>query len=340
MFDFNGMAFAYGRPAVTGLFKSSVEDFKVDEMLGFELSGAGEHQFFRIEKRGLNTEELVKRLAVCLGKPVKSISYAGLKDRQALTTQWLSLHCPGEDIPGAHSLQGDGWRVLESKRHLKKLKTGALAGNHFTLVVRDIHDRDSVETRLDRVKAGGVPNYFGPQRFGHHGQNVLRAEAVLLRGLRVKDRFLRGIYYSAARSFLFNRILSARVAHQTWNKALPGDVMQLAGTHSIFSIDMPDDIIHERVANQDISPASVLWGKGDLLVSADAQTIQQEGLDGFGPWCQALESHGLERAYRAHVLGVQHLTWQWTDADLTLSFELPPGAYATSVLRELVLIGP
>lgn len=305
--------------------------------MGFELSGEGEHQFFRIEKRGLNTEELVKRLAVCIGKPVKSISYAGLKDRQALTTQWLSVHCPGEAIPDANILQGDGWRVLESSRHLKKLKTGALEGNQFTLVVRDLLQCNEVETRLQLIKTGGVPNYFGPQRFGHNGLNMDKAEAVLLNGLRVKDRFLRGIYYSAARSFLFNRILSARVASHNWNKAVSGDVMQLAGKNSIFPIDLPDEIIHARVEVQDLSPASLMWGKGNELVSADALAIQQAALQGFEPWCDALEKHGLERAYRAHVLQVQDLVWQWQDGGLIFKFQLKSGSYATSVLREVII---
>jgi tRNA pseudouridine13 synthase len=243
---------------------------------------------------------------------------------------------PGEEIPGVETLQGDGWRVIESNRHLKKLKTGALAGNKFTLVVRDISDCDAVESALHRVKSSGVPNYFGPQRFGHQGQNLMRAEAVLLNGLRVKDRFLRGIYYSAARSFLFNRILSARVAQHSWNTALSGDVMQLAGKNSIFTIEMPDDTIHNRLAEKDISPASSLWGKGEERVSLDARLVQQEALCGFEPWCTSLEAQGLERAYRAHVLRVQELTWVWDGRNLELKFELVAGAYATSVLREII----
>lgn len=337
VFNVNDFAFAYGQPITSGVFKASVDDFKVDERLGFELSGSGEHQFLRIEKRGLNTDELVKRLAKTLAKPIKSISYAGLKDRQALTTQWLSVHCPGEAIEGVDSLEGDGWRVIDSGRHLKKLKIGGLAGNLFTLVVRDISDCAAVEARIQLIKIGGVPNYFGPQRFGHNGQNVSKAAHMLLNGVRVKDKFLRGIYYSAARSWLFNRILSARVEQRTWNKALSGDVMQLAGTHSIFPIETPDDAIHARVAANDVSPASVLWGRGNERLSLEALAVQQQSLNGMESWGLALEQHGLDRAYRAHVLHAQHLTWEWQDTHLTLSFELPPGGYATSILRELII---
>ncbi|HBI22403.1 MAG TPA: tRNA pseudouridine(13) synthase TruD [Legionella sp.] len=338
IFDVNELAYAYGKPPSTAVFKAAPDDFMVDEVLGFALSGVGEHQFLRIEKKGLNTHELVLRLAQCLGKPVKHISYAGLKDRQALTTQWLSVHCPGETIPGIHALHGEGWRVVDSGRHLKKLKTGGLSGNRFQLVLHEVQNKDAVEMRLQRIQADGVPNYFGPQRFGHQGQNMVKAMGMLLHGQRVKDRFLRGIYYSAARSFLFNRILSARVEHETWDKALPGDVMQLTGTQSIFSIERPDEALHARVALHDVSPTSLLWGTGESRVSAEALIIQQQGLDGLDAWCDALEQHGLERAYRAHVLCADQLAWCWQAYDLMVSFELTAGSYATSVLRELVVV--
>lgn len=161
---------------------------------------------------------------------------------------------------------------------------------------------------------------------------------MLIEGQRVKDRFLRGLYYSTARSFLFNRILSTRVEANNWNKALPGDVMQLAGSHSIFPIEIPDETITTRVNNHDISPASVLYGKGRDLASLDALDIQQNALHEFKAWCDALEKHDLEKAYRAHILQPLNLSWEWSDKSKTLSlcFELPAGAYATSVLREII----
>ena len=336
MHDFNHLAFAYDKPEATARFKASPDDFRVDEILGFELTGVGEHQFLRIEKRGLNTEELVKSVSKAVKKPIKNISYAGLKDRQALTTQWLSVHCPGEEIIDADQLQGSGWRVIETTRHLKKLKKGALEGNKFSLILRDLTGRDEVEVRLQKVKAAGVPNYFGAQRFGHHGQNILKAEEVLLKQVKVKDHFLRGIYYSAARSFLFNKILSERVINHCWDKALAGDVMQLSGSNSVFSINTLDDVILSRVENHDISPAAPLWGRGAERVALDALLIQQTALRGFETWCDALEQHGLERSYRAQILQVNHMDWDWQATHLHLSFNLTAGAYATSVLRELL----
>jgi tRNA pseudouridine13 synthase len=143
MFDMNTLSYAYGKPQVLARFKACEDDFKVDEILGFALSGLGEHQFLRIEKRGLNTEELVKRVARALDKSIKQISYAGLKDRNAVTTQWLSVHCPGETIANVNELIGDGWRVIESGRHLKKLKVGGLIGkdrarNNFPFLLKSV----------------------------------------------------------------------------------------------------------------------------------------------------------------------------------------------------------
>lgn len=340
MFNFNDYTFAYGKPKTFGSIKASPEDFKVDEVLGFELTGEGEHLFLCVEKRGLNTEELVKALARTLGKSEKCISYAGLKDRQALTTQWLCIHCPGEEITEPELLQGQGWRVIEAKRHLKKLKTGALAANDFTLVLSDLSENLEIEERLQLIQSTGVPNYFGPQRFGYEGQNLVKAESVLLGGAKVKNRFLRGIYYSAARSFLFNKILDERIKSGSWAKALTGDVMQLAGTNSIFSVEIPDEIIDERIVNFDLSPAAPLWGKGQERASMDALILQEEALAEYKPWCDALERHGLERAYRALKLQVDKLSWTWRDKDLILEFRLVAGSYATSVIRELMITNP
>lgn len=337
MFNFEDLSYAYGKPSSTGLMKTSPEDFKVDEVLGFELTGEGEHLFLRIEKKGINTEELVKSVARELAKPEKNISYAGLKDRQALTTQWLCVHCPGEELADANSLAGQGWRVLESSRHLKKLKTGALAANDFNLVLRELTNKPEIELRLKQIAANGVPNYFGAQRFGYEGQNLAKAEAMLLGGTKIKNRFLRGIYYSAARSFLFNLILSERVKADKWSQPLNGDLMQLAGKNSIFPIDKTDETINERLAKFDISPAAPLWGRGEERLSQDALGLQESVLANYKNWCLALEQHGLERAYRPLRLQVQGLKWDWQDErTLALSFRLEAGSYATSVVRELL----
>ncbi len=335
-YDVNTLAFALGKPSATGQFKASAEDFKVKELLGFEFTGTGEHLCLHIEKQGLNTEELIKALSKALSKPIRAISYAGLKDKHAITTQWVSVHCPGEQIEGAETLGGNGWRVIEATRHAKKIRHGAVKSNRFLLVIKEISDIDNVEERLKHIKTMGVPNYFGPQRFGIQGQNIVKAEQMLMGERRVKDRFLKGMYFSAARSFLFNQILSARVAQNTWQQAIPGDVMQLSGSQSFFHIDLPDKAINQRIQDKDIVPASVLWGKSPSLTSAGAQKVQQQALMGLEHLCDALAQHDLKRAYRAHRLDVEEPTWTWHRNQLTLEFTLTAGGYATSVLRELI----
>lgn len=324
-------------PQVHAVFKQIPDDFIVTEKLSFSPCGEGEHLFLLIEKKEVNTERVQRDLARLLNKPKKLVSYAGLKDRQAIARQWFSIHCPGEAIDEPESLCGEGWKVLEAVRHNKKLKTGALSGNHFSIVLRDLTQQEPVETALLRIQQAGVPNYFGEQRFGHQGQNVERGRAMVLGQAKVKDRFLKGIYLSALRSWLFNLILSERVQQSNWNQAVTGDVLQLHGSKSIFAIEQVDEEIERRIKDRDLFPAAVLWGKGDEKGSGQALDIQQQVLANESELCEALEKQGLERAWRAMVLIPEELQWEWAEPQqLRLSFSLPSGAYATALLRELV----
>ncbi|KTD33623.1 tRNA pseudouridine(13) synthase TruD [Legionella israelensis] len=337
MFDYHDLSYAFANPASSAVIKTFPEDFRVDEILSFDLSGEGEHLFLRIEKIGLTTEELVKSLSRKIKKSLKFISYAGLKDKQAITSQWISVHCPGEYIEGVESLAGEGWRVLECQRHHKKLKKGAVAKNQFQLILRAIDKPEDVEQRLLHIQSTGVPNYFGYQRFGHGSQNLIKAKHMLLENVPVKNRFLKGLYYSSARGFLFNRILSQRVALKNWNKPISGDILQLRGTNSIFMADIIDETLYQRVKCHDLSPASILWGTGEEKIAKEALILQQNALADFKPWLLALEMEGLKKSYRAQVLPVSLMTWQWLkEKQLKLQFELPAGSYATVVLRELV----
>jgi len=326
--------FAYGAPTACGQIKQSPEDFCVEEALGFELTGEGEHLFLYIEKKLLNTEDMVRIIATSLDLPPNTIAYAGLKDKFATTSQWFSLHLPGLDNPNLDCLNTDNHRVLKAMRHNKKLRIGALKENHFKIKIHQLTDeQNELQQRIALVKAHGVPNYFGPQRFGHNGNNLQRAKEVLLENKKIKNRHLRGIYYSAARSFLFNEIVSLRVKEACWNRPLSGDVMMLAGSHSIFPIDLIDEQIEKRISEHDIFPAAPLWGRGKEIGSEQALLTQQQALSPWLDWCIALEEKGLERAYRAMVLVPDTLQFK----DDLFTFSLPPGTYATTVLRELLM---
>ncbi len=328
--------FAHGTPNSTAQFKASSEDFQVNEFFNESFSGEGEHILLKIEKRGLNTEEVVRSLARLINKPSKLISYAGLKDKHAVTTQWLSVHAPGEEIAGIEQLSAPGWKILECTRHHKKLKPGFLVGNQFIIRLHELSDPDDFKQRLERVNNLGVPNYFGEQRFGRQGANLLRAEELLVQGKKVKDKFLRGMYYSAARSWLFNLILAKRVNDGNWNTIIPGDVMQLSGSNSIFVAEEIDASLVQRVIEKDLSPASPLPGKTKNKVGAEAAALIQAVYAEWSTWLIGLEQQGLEEAWRANILHVDGLQWDLSQNSATLSFSLPAGAYATTVMRELV----
>lgn len=325
----------YGIPKSTASFKNTPEDFQVNEFFDTPFTGEGEHILLHIEKRGLTTEEVVKSLAKLLHKPIKAIGYAGLKDRQALTTQWLSVHAPGEVIPGIEQYAGSGWRILECTRHHKKLKPGFLTGNRFKIRLREVSHLEELQQRIEQIKEFGVPNYFGEQRFGRDAGNLIKAEEMLVQNHKVKDRFLKGIYGSAARSWIYNLVLSQRVIDNCWNTPLAGDVMQLSGSNSIFVIDEVSEELLQRIKDKDISPASPLPGISKGKVKNNALELINKIYTHWQPWLSGLEFFGFEEAWRANILHVEQFKYTIQNDQIELSFILPAGSYATTVLREL-----
>jgi tRNA pseudouridine13 synthase len=313
------------------------EDFVVEEMPGFEPSGQGEHLLLSIEKRGLDTAEVARRLAQWADVRDVAIGYAGLKDRYAVTRQRFTVHLPGRDAPDTASLCSDRLRVLAASRHARKLPRGALAGNRFELVLRDVAgDRDAIARRLEAIARHGVPNYFGEQRFGRSGDNVEQALAMFA-GRRVR-REERSLLLSAARSELFNRVLAARVGEGTWDVGMEGEVWMLDGRRSVFGPEPTSADLAGRCAAFDIHPTGPMWGRGELRTDAACRVLEERVLGDAAalPLRTGLEAAGLEQERRSLRLRPAALAWAWVDDDLLqLRFELPPGAYATTVLAEL-----
>ena len=331
------LPYAFGDPPSTGKIKLKPEDFIVEEILGFELTGEGEHVFLKVQKQGENTDYLARQIAKYAGLPKMAVSYAGMKDRFGLTTQWFSVHIPGKREVDWNGLNSESVSVLESIRHNRKLKKGALKGNCFEITVRELEgDKALVEEKLVRVKAEGVPNYFGPQRFGKNGNNLVQAEAMLKGELRLRDRNLEGIYLSAARSEIFNRVLASRVEARTWNQAIDGDVFMFADSNSIFRAELNSETL-ARVAALDIHPSGPLWGKGELATTGAVMAIEQSIASELPVLCGGLERIGMETSRRPLRLPVPDLSWEFCEAStLRLCFTLTSGAYATVVLREAV----
>ena len=331
----SSLPYAYGGPPLRGVLRAAPEDFFVDEDLGFAPDGAGEHVLVRVEKRGANTDWVAKELAQFAGVRPDAVSYAGLKDRHAVTRQTFSVQVPVKREVDWASLDHSEFRVLEALRHSRKLKRGALRGNAFRIVLRDVEgDCSAAERIVAQIAASGVPNYFGEQRFGRGSANIERALAMFA-GRRVQ-RHERSLFLSAARSHLFNAVLATRVERGEWNRALDGEVWMLAGTHSIFGPETLTPDLIERHARGDIDPTGPLWGEGELRSSGNVRELESAIGAEHAPLVAGLVQNDLRQERRALVLRPRDLSSRWLDdASVEISFYLTSGSYATVLLREI-----
>lgn len=328
-----------GQPSTRALVRSVPEDFVVVEELGFRPSGEGEHVFLLLQKRQLNTQDLVRRVSVLSGIPRRDIGISGLKDRNAVTRQWLSVRMAGRTEPQWQELEQPGdVNVLECVRHTRKLKRGVHRGNAFTLRLRQLEGgRSDLEKRLQRVAQQGVPNYFGEQRFGREGSTLQQAESWMNGGGGRLPRERRGLYLSALRSYLFNELLAERVRSATWNQILDGDVCCLAGSRSVFNCERADAEIEERAHSGDIHPGLPLWGRGESQAALERAAKVLDGEQRSTAMCRFLEAAAMELAWRPARLIPDDFCWQFCDDDsLQLEFRLGAGSYATALLAELV----
>jgi tRNA pseudouridine13 synthase len=317
---------AYGEPLFAAIIRTTPADFDVTEELGFELSGDGEHDYLYIEKTGTNTEWLARQLAGYADVPAKDVGYSGLKDRHAVTRQWFSV--PRWNQPDWAAFDVDGVNILEVNRNARKLRRGAHRSNRFRIVLRGpLPNVAELEQCLVSIRDSGVPNYYGPQRFGRAVGNINLANSWAA-GKRL-PRHKRSIAISSARSFMFNELLAARVADNSWNRFIAGDVANLDGTGSVFDVEDVDDKLRVRCAALDIHPTALLWGDG----SADEAAPQ-----GHDNWLRALSKARVKPARRSLRLRVMDLQWLLDDEAVTLSFGLSRGAFATSVLREIASV--
>lgn len=329
------LSYLHGQPTSTADIRTENADFIVQEILPFSPTGEGEHHLVHIQKSGLNTNQVVDMLAKFANVHPKEVTYAGQKDKNALTEQWFGVRIPGKETPKWDKLNQTNLTVLNSSRHSKKLRIGALLGNRFKLTLRNVSDINDVEQRLSVIANQGVPNYFGEQRFGHNGKNLALGRNMLNGGRKVKDRKKRSLFLSAVRSNIFNLVVSHRLA-QSKVHGMDGDCVMLSGSKSFFVAPVWDQTMAERLQSKDIQLSAPLWGRGEMLATADAGALELEALNGFEQDLKGLEEAGLNQERRSLLLEPQGLKWQADDTTLVLEFMLPAGSYATSVLRELV----
>ena len=326
---------AYGDAVLKGKYRSCPEDFIVEEINAFEAHGEGEHLLLTIEKRGLNTAFVAKELSKWAGIGEMGVGYAGLKDRHAVTRQRFTVHLPKKIAPDFDSLNIEGVKLLEWQWHHRKLPRGALAGNLFTLTLRDVEgDKAAIENRLEKIRDYGLPNYFGEQRFGRERANVGMA-LKMFAGDRVK-REQRSIYLSAARSEIFNAALASRIQNKNWLSALEGEVWMINGSHSIFGPETFTDELRARLEKLEIHPTGPMWGKGELRTQAEVAEGELTMANSHQELCRGLEAADLKQERRSLRIQVRDLDWNWLQNDqLQCRFSLPPGAYATELLAEL-----
>ena len=297
----------------------------------------GEHCLLQVEKRNCNTEWVAGCLARHAGVPRRDLSYAGMKDRHAVTRQWFSLRMAGRSEPDWQLLESDQLKILEVARHGRKLRPGALRGNRFRIRVRGLYgDRDRLGRLFDQLSRAGMPNYFGEQRFGHDQGNLQRARELFVGKRRRLSRHKQGLYLSAARALLFNQVLAHRMRRGNWNRPLAGERMMLDGSRNSFPAQQIDRVILERHSRMDIHTSGPLWGRGESGVFEEALRMEQEALEGFAFWCSGIERSGMAAERRALRAPVRELTWSVDGDCLELAFFLPRGSYATSLLRECV----
>ncbi|WP_394375668.1 tRNA pseudouridine(13) synthase TruD [Stutzerimonas frequens] len=328
---------AHGEPCGSAVLKAFAEDFQVDEVLDIPLSGEGEHLWLWVEKRNLNTEEAAKRIARAAGVPLKMISYAGLKDRQALTRQWFSLHLPGKADPDLSAAEDGSLRLLQCVRHQRKLQRGAHSANGFRLRLTELHaDHTQLDARLERIKLQGVPNYFGLQRFGYEGGNLHGARHFAAKGELPEQRNMRSRLLSAGRSYLFNRVLAERVADGSWDQARVGDLLAFTDSRSFFSAG-PGECTDPRLRILDLHPTGPLWGVGGSPAGDEIQALEDAVATNESAVANWLAQAGMKHERRILRLPISGLSWHYPGPDiLQLEFVLPTGCFATAVVRELV----
>jgi tRNA pseudouridine13 synthase len=331
-------------PLAGGTLRAHLEDFQVDEILGFAAGGGGPHALLQVRKRGANTEWVARELARAAGVKPFEVGFAGLKDRNAVTTQAFTVPRGKRAAEEFLGVSGEGFEVIAAAPHQRKLPRGALEGNRFVIVIRDLRcDPAQLHERMGLIASGGVPNYFGVQRFGRDGGNleqVIRTaelSAAPRRGSR--GRSDRGFMLSAARSVIFNAILAERVARQSWNRLESGDVANLDGRGSVFAVPVTDSELTRRCEALELHATAPLWGDGESLAREQVLAFEESIAADFPEALAVIRAERMRSERRALRIRVRDLTHDYQGEVLRLTFALSAGSFATTVLREIIATG-
>jgi tRNA pseudouridine13 synthase len=335
-----------------GTIKRTPEDFVVDEIPAYEPSGTGDHVYVHFRKKNRNTDEVVREIVRAVGAEQRECGVAGLKDKAAVTTQWISVLGRAPDLEEKiRGLAIDGVEILEVKRHGNKLKTGHLEGNRFEIVVRDVPrgDVDAALAAFERIAKEGVPNAFGAQRFGRDGDNVERARAWLTGKERAPgDPRTRRFHFSALQSAIFNAVLDERVKDGTWNVPIDGDILEKEDSGGRF-VCADVQVDRERAARGELCPTGPILGDRMRQPEREALALEQRIA---APFIEGIDlkrarslGEGTRRALRLRVTesfaelmnSANEISSEL--ASIRVRFVLAKGTYATTVLSSVFDLG-
>lgn len=323
---------------VQGQIKTLPQDFVVEEILTYPLTGEGEHVFIFCEKTQLNTSDVVSHIKKQLGLKSVDIAYSGLKDKQAVTRQWLSVRSAlsndelKSQIQDSFSHEYGELKILKLQRNIKKLRIGDHGFNDFDIVLRDVRgDANLVDQRLENIRDGGFPNYFGMQRFGWQGSNLFAWQRWIDGGMPRIKRQRRSMLISSARSYLFNCALKSRVEDGSWQQIMAPEYFTGRSDQKAFLLDGLD------IQQQQENDAGIIGAALCLPGLVKWQVNGELAAQSSHPWHQALEQLKVERGFRRLRAHAHDLQWQWLQGDtLRLRFRLARGVFATVLINEII----
>ncbi len=338
--EFNNLFPTLNTVKASGIMRSTPEDFQVTEINDIDLSGLGEHLWLYVQKISCNTDWVAKSLSNICQVPRRQVGFAGLKDRHAVTKQWFSIQLAKvSDIDKINSALPDGVTVHKSGKHSRKIKTGQLDANQFEIIIREINgDKAQIEANIAFILENGVPNYFGPQRFGHDMGNIQKCQDWFSGSYKVNSRNLKSLLISTARSHIFNCIVAKRIKDNHWNKTIQGDILQLNKSHSWFPLsDATPEEISKRLKEFDIHITAAMFGENLVQSSGLCADLENYIAEQFPIYHQGFKKFRLKQDRRAMRIYPIDFKYEWINENLLLNFKLLPGAYATGILREILL---
>ena len=328
---------------IGGRIREISEDFIVEEIPAYEPNRAGEHLFINLTRSGMNTRYLMDKLASILELKKDDIGYAGLKDRYAVVTQTFSIFF-GYEKPAIDDVKEIISNALPvtvnwAEYHSKKIRSGHLRGNKFTIKVNKLDVSISqawelTEDILRTLKEQGLPNYYGPQRIGVEGNNMNRGYEIIKGRLRLRDRWLNRFLVSSYIDHIFNIYIAERIEKGFYDKLMLGDIAKKASTGGLFVVENLEEE-QLRYDCHEINFTAPIYGPKMWFAEKDSEKFERRILEEAEITLEELKKVKVRGSRRVGRINPE-IKVEKTDKGLKFQFSLPKGSYATTVLREIM----